>query len=168
MTMPLMLEIKERMAEIEENKRLLGKDYQDFGLLICQPNGRPYEPKAFNKKLKEWESRLGISDDEKIVFQGLRKSGQMHKVRITENNYQLVADNAGQSPKVLMEHYNETRDNEKKELAFCIERDFYPAQKPVDKPTERNTDMIVELIQKNPDLINKLSQLLPLLTTKVG
>lgn len=110
------------------------------------------------KKIKNWESRLGITNEEKIVFQGLRKFGQMHKVRITENNYQLAANNAGQSPKVLMEHYNETQDNEKKELAFCIERNFYPVQKQVAKLIEwKNINMIVELIQNTPELINQLS-----------
>lgn len=49
-----------------------------------------------------------------IDLQGLRKSGQMHKVRLTKNNYQLVAENGGQSPEVLMSNYNEALDTEKR------------------------------------------------------
>ena len=59
-------------------------------------------------------------------FHGLRKSGQMHKVRLTKNNYQLVAENGGQSPEVLMSNYNEALDSEKRDLAHLVEANFYP------------------------------------------
>ena len=42
---------------------------------------------------------------DQTAFQGLRKSGQMHKVRLTQNNYHLVAANSGQPPGVLMSNY---------------------------------------------------------------
>lgn len=50
----------------------------------------------------------------------------MHKVRLTQNNYQLVAENSGQSPEVLMSNYNEAREIEKRALAAMVERSFYP------------------------------------------
>ena len=59
---------------------------------------------------------MNITDQ--IDLQGLRKSGQMHKIRLTKNNYQLVAANAGQSPEVLMHHYNEALEVEKQQLAY--------------------------------------------------
>ena len=61
-----------------------------------------------------------------IELQGLRKSGQMHKVRLTSNNYQLVAENSGQSPQVLMSNYNEALDSEKRTLSLLVETSFYP------------------------------------------
>ena len=59
-----------------------------------------------------------------IDLQGLRKSGQMHKIRLTKNNYQLVAANAGQSPEVLMHHYNEALEVEKQQLASMLNQVF--------------------------------------------
>ena len=80
---------------------------KDYGLLICKPNGNPIDPHSFSKAFKSWQTKLGIDVNEQIEFQGLRKSGQMHKVRLSQNNYQLVAESSGQSPEVLMSNYNE-------------------------------------------------------------
>ena len=59
LTLPLLAEIKERMQEIERNKEFFGSDYHDYGLLICNPDGTPIEPKSLNGKLKEAEMALG-------------------------------------------------------------------------------------------------------------
>lgn len=89
------------------------EEYRDYGLLICQTDGRPVDPKNLEKSFKEHQKQVDIPENERIDFQGLRKSGQMHKVRLTQNNYQLVAENSGQSPEVLMSNYNEAREIEK-------------------------------------------------------
>ena len=48
----------------------------------------------------------------------------MHKIRLSINNYQLVAENAGQSPEVLMHHYNEVLDSEKLDLSRLVVQDL--------------------------------------------
>jgi len=45
----------------------------------------------------------------------------MHKVRLSQNNYQLVAENSGQSPEVLMSNYNEAWESEKRTLSLLVE-----------------------------------------------
>lgn len=90
LTTPLLIEIKERMEQIKRNKEFFREEYHDYGLLICQPDGKPVEPKSLNKSFKKWQAEMNIEDQ--IEFQGLRKSGQMHKVRLSKNNYQLVAE----------------------------------------------------------------------------
>ena len=152
-------EIKERIAEINRAKESLGSEYQDNGLLICQPDGRPIDPNNLCKSFKEWQSAMNITDQ--IDLQGLRKSGQMHKIRLTKNNYQLVAANAGQSPEVLMHHYNEALEVEKQQLASMVESSFYPTPaKSNEKPASLDAAEILKLIQENPDLSAKLMQLL--------
>lgn len=54
MTPPLKEEIQTRLKQIEEDKERLGERYFDYGLLICQPNGRPIEPALSYKKFKNW------------------------------------------------------------------------------------------------------------------
>lgn len=71
---------------------------------------------------------FGIPEKDMIEFQGLRKSGQMHKVRLSQNNYQFVAESSSQSLEVLMSHYNEALESEKRALARLIEDSFYPAK----------------------------------------
>ena len=159
LTSPLAQEIKERIAEINRAKESLGSEYQDNGLLICQPDGRPIDPNNLCKSFKEWQSAMNITDQ--IDLQGLRKSGQMHKIRLTKNNYQLVAANAGQSPEVLMHHYNEALEVEKQQLASMVESSFYPTPaKSNEKPASLDAAEILKLIQENPDLSAKLMQLL--------
>ena len=159
LTTPLLQEIKERIAEINEAKELLGPEYQDNGFLICQPDGRPIDPNNLCKTFKEWQSAMNITDQ--IDLQGLRKSGQMHKIRLSKNNYQLVAANAGQSPEVLMHHYNEALEAEKQELASMVESSFYPSSTKVpEKAAALGAEEILKLIQDNPDLSAKLMQLL--------
>lgn len=159
LTRPLVQEIKERIAEINKTKELLGPEYQDNGFLICQSDGRPVDPNNLCKSFKEWQSTMSITDQ--IDLQGLRKSGQMHKIRLTKNNYQLVAANAGQSPEVLMHHYNEALEAEKQQLASMVESSFYPS---LEKKSETLSTLdpaeILKLIQENPDLAAKLVQLL--------
>lgn len=52
LTRPLVQEIKERIAEINKAKELLGPEYQDNGFLICQSDGRPVDPNNLCKSFK--------------------------------------------------------------------------------------------------------------------
>jgi len=72
-----------------------------------------------NKLFKGWQKENAIPKNDMIEFQGLRKSGQMHKLRITNYNFQVVCDAAGdQSRQVAMKHYDETLEVEKEELGY--------------------------------------------------
>lgn len=158
LTTPLLQEIKERLDEIEENKRFYGADYHDYGLLICKPDGTPIDPRSFSKQFKQFQRKMGIEDTDMIDMQGLRKSGQMHKVRLSKNNYQLVAETAGQSPEVLMSNYNEALEDEKKTLSMLVETSFYSNE----TTSKANVDVtaILQTLQSSPELSQQLLQLL--------
>ena len=161
LTTPLIQEIKERIEEIEKCKTYYGADYQDYGLLICQPDGRPIEPHSFSRSFNVWQTKLGIPANEQIEFQGLRKSGQMHKVRLSQNNYQLVAESSGQSPEVLMSNYNEALETEKRTLSMLVETNFYPGSKQEPKAdSQPEAAAIMHLLQENPELSKQLLQLI--------
>ena len=158
LTAPLLKEIQLRLEEIRENKKVLGRDYHDYGLLICQPDGRPIDPNNLCKSFRKWQTEHHIEDQ--IDFQGLRKSGQMHKVRISQNNYQLVAESSGQSPEVLMSNYNEALDSEKKNLSQLVEADLYPAQAAASGPVPINQAVLLDRIKNDPAFAQQLLQLL--------
>jgi spore coat protein CotF len=92
----------------------------------------------------------------------------MHKVRLTQNNYQLVAESSGQSPEVLMSNYNEVLDSEKKMLAMMVEKSFYPLADVQELAEQGGNDIseIMQKIQGNPELFQKILQLL--LSNAVG
>lgn len=153
LTRPLLEEIRARLAEIEEHKAFFREEYQDYGLLLCQADGRPLDPKSLEDAFKLHQIQMGIPEDERVDIQGLRKSGQMHKVRLTKNDYQLVAESAGQSPEVLMNNYNEALDSEKRALSRMVEGSFYPDLEP-ESVDESPTDVsgLLDRIQQNPEL----------------
>ncbi len=158
LTTPLLQEIKMRLEEIEKNKELFGKDYHDYGLLICQPDGRPIDPNHLCKTFKRWQASMKISDQ--IEFQGLRKAGQMHKVRLTQNNYQLVAESSGQSPSVLMSNYNEALDEEKRGLSQLVESSFYGCDTKTATPTQGiDANQLLDKVKSDPELSAKILQL---------
>jgi integrase len=157
LTTPLLIEIKERIAQIESNKEFFGEEYRDYGLLICQPDGRPVDPKSLDGPFKKWQNALGIKPEDQIEFQGLRKSGQMHKVRLSKNNYQLVAENSGQSPEVLMSNYNDVLESEKRTLSMMVETSFYPREMP---EGDHVATTVMKQIQGNPELSAQILQML--------
>ena len=158
LTTQLLKEIKERVDEINGYKDFFGDEYRDYGLLFCHPDGRPLDPKSLDKSFKKWQDRM--RSDSQIEFQGLRKSGQMHKVRLTKNNYQLVAENSGQSPEVLMSNYNEALDSEKRTLSLLVETSFYPHETTEKKQAGEELENVLQTIQKNPELSRQVLQLL--------
>jgi Phage integrase family. len=155
---PLMQCIRERLDQIERNKEFFGSDYQDYGLLICYPNGCPIESKELNPMFKKTLKEHGITDI--IEFQGLRKSGQMHKVRLTQNDYQLVAETGGHSPQVLMSNYNEAMDSEKRKLAALIGADLFHQESENEGGTDLSQQAIFEVLEKNPEMKYMLMQLI--------
>lgn len=156
LTTPLLHEIRERLTQIKNDTAFLGDEYHDYGLLICQPDGRPIDPKHFDKWFKDYQRSLNIENQ--IEFQGLRKSGQMHKVRLTQNNYQLVAENSGQSPEVLMSNYNEALDSEKRALSVLIETSFYPPDAVQSSTTVSEAKTILQSLSGNPELTRQILQ----------
>ena len=157
---PLLVEIKERIEQIQKHMEFYGEEYQDYGLLTCHPDGRPFDPKSFNKMFKEQQRQMQIEEQDQIEFQELRKSGQMHKVRLTKNNYQLVAENNGQSPEVLMSNYNEALEEEKRALAVMIEQSFYPRKENADPHSGDQVSSVLQMIQSDPEITRQVLQAL--------
>ncbi len=139
-------EIRKRLERIEKDKAYYGDKYNDYGLLLCWPNGNPMESINLGRAFKKWQKKNGTHKDSQIDFQGLRKSGQMHKIRLSQFNYQLVASLGGHSPEVLMSNYDEALETEKRALANRIEANFYT--KKFEAPPAAKQDASNEEAQK--------------------
>ena len=84
----------------------------------------------------------------------------MHKVRLSQNNYQLVAESSGQSPEVLMSNYNEAYEHEKRTLSMLVETSFYSATNDESENNKQDTMALLQALQKNPELSKQILQLL--------
>ena len=153
----LVREIEARLRQIERDKEQYGDDYNDYGLLFSWPNGDPIEPHRIERWFKEWQ--LDHDMDPRIDMQGLRKSGQMHKIRLSGFNYQLVASNAGHSPEVLMNNYDEALETEKRNLARLIEDSFYESYAEKEMATDFDVERLMEQAKTDPALMQQLLSL---------
>ena len=72
-----LLDAKKQQDKI---KLLLGSDYQDFGLVLAQPNGRPYERRQIERMLDVF---IEENDLRKVVFHSLRHSSTSIKLQIS-------------------------------------------------------------------------------------
>lgn len=79
----------------------------------------------------------------------------MHKIRLTANDFQLVAEAGGQSPTVLMEHYNESLEEEKKNLSKLVESDFY-MDAGYEKNMEWEAKFFIQMLKKYPEIFREL------------
>lgn len=150
---PLVDEIRSRIMTIEKNRDYYGDAFRDSGLLFCLDNGDPQEPKQLVKRFVQWQKRNDIPNP--IDLQGLRKSGQTHKVQVTGNNYQVVAKAGGQSTEVLFSNYLAVHEDELVNLRDLIAEDFYEGADP-----ERKDKLYVQSILQRCEAEPRFLQLL--------
>ena len=165
LTSQLTEEIRKRLEQIEKDKAYYGSAYKDYGLLLCWPNGNPMESINLGRMFKKWQQRNGTTKDSQIDFQGLRKSGQMHKIRLSQYNYQLVASLGGHSPEVLMNNYDEALETEKRALANTIESNFYtksmePKQVSIQPSSNDQASRMASQLAQDPQLLQQAMQIL--------
>ena len=92
----------------------------------------------------------------------------MHKIRLSQFNYQLVASLGGHSTEVLMNNYDEALETEKRALANMIESNFYTKQMqqpeipPTTGQTASNEDaqVLAARLAQNPELLQQAMQIL--------
>ncbi|MDR7549491.1 MAG: site-specific integrase [Armatimonadota bacterium] len=85
----LVEELRALREEQEENRRLLGPDYHDYGLVFCQPNGKPLHGHNISRgDLRRVLARAGLP---RIRFHDLRHS------------HATLLPRQGEHPKVVSE-----------------------------------------------------------------
>ena len=141
--------IEARLKQIEKDKQYYGDAYNNYGLFICLPNGDPVERTRMQRWFKNWQEQSKVAI--KIDMQGLRKSGAMYKLRLSDNDYQAVQLETGHNtPVVLMAHYNEIMDVEKTRLAEKLEKDFYTSQEAKEIISDSRVEKLWQAVIADP------------------
>lgn len=96
----------EKLREMQMKLKLeLGDDgYMDYGLIICQANGRPIMTEHLNKRFKE--VLIGLNDPtinvDNVVFHSLRHTSTGVKLRLSKGDLKAVQGDGGwNSPEKL-------------------------------------------------------------------
>jgi integrase len=159
-------DIEARLAQIEKDKQYYGDTYNDYGLLVCLPNGDPVERTRMQRWFKNWQTKTDV--EVRIDMQGLRKSGAMYKLRLSDYDYQAVQLETGHStPNVLMEHYNEVMGSEKSHLAEKFENSFYAGRETKTTAHDSSVEKLLQAVMADPEKFAMLSKLMALQTVQV-
>ena len=147
--------LQDAKKQQDEIKLLLGSDYQDFGLVLAQPNGRPYERRQIERMLDVFIAENGLR---KVVFHSLRHSSTSIKLQISCGNIKAVqADNGHAQARMVTEVYAHTNNEERQLLAQKVDEKFF--QKPLLEaaPPAGEMQKVLQILAEKPELMKLLA-----------
>ncbi len=144
--------------------------YMDYGLVICQANGRPIMTEHLNKRFKDIltamnDPEIDVSD---IVFHSIRHTSTGVKLRLSNGDLKAVQDDGGCStPDMVTKRYAHILDEDRRSIASQMEERFYHNAgnidtielKPVPEESKASTDptldanALASLLTSNPELL---------------
>lgn len=160
-------EWKEAQAALKQD---LGCDYFDYGLVLCQSNGRPIETRLVDKYMKELAERTGLP---KVVFHSLRHSSTTYKLKLTHGDLKAAQGDTGHATSAMvMGVYAHILDEDRKVNAQKFDQFFYgkgaaaeSADEVLPQPripeqapgNEMSADALVAMLKSNPSLAETIA-----------
>lgn len=144
--------LKQMQLEI---KNEFGDDcYSDYGMMICQENGRPLMTEHLNRKFQSVLGEMGIrpkQGEDQYVFHSIRSTATTYKLRISGGDIKAVQGENGQKdPKIVTHQYSRILDEDRIRIAETVNDDFYRKDK-----RKKEEDNIMETVKANPDLFKQ-------------
>lgn len=145
-----------KLREMQNNvKNELGDDgYSDYGLIICQENGRPIMTEHLNKRFQKVLNEMGIKPkqgDEQFVFHSIRSTATTYKLRVSGGDIKAVQGENGQKdPKMVTHQYSRIIDEDRIRLAEAMDNDFYRKEE-----RKSEEDELMKTVKDNPELFKQ-------------
>lgn len=156
--------LREWQKSQAELKGFLGDEYQDFALVVAMPNGRPCESRIIEKDFLALKEKAGLPN---VVFHSLRHSSTTYKLKLNHGDLKATQGDTGHAEiDMITKVYAHILDEDRKINAQKFETAFYsnPDLKNVKPPEQPQTSIdlavLVEQLQKSPELASALKQLL--------
>lgn len=162
------LKVLKRMQE--KLKLELGDDgYMDYGMIICQANGRPIMTEHLNKCFKEVLVAMGDPDInvDDVVFHSIRHTSAGVKLRLSKGDLKAVQGDGGwNTPDMVTKRYAHILDEDRRSLAEEMEAKFYQGggavtvaiPKPALEAPQFDATALAALLSNNPDLLMQVLQ----------
>lgn len=154
-------EEKQRQADL---KRDLGEEYQDYDLVVVQPNGRPVEERFVAKEFAELIQQNGLR---RVVFHSLRHSSTSLKLKLSGGDIKAVQGDTGHAQSnMVTDVYSHIMNEDRKRLAKKVDAEFFGECAVPSVVQEQETDATRELVQilhNSPELAEHLLQMTQLL-----
>ena len=106
-------------AKQDDEKEILGDDYNDYGLVIAQKNGNPYDVKDISKRFNKFIKSHGLN---LVQFMSIRHSSVTTKLKATKGDTKSVQGDTGHStPEMINTVYAQIRDENRAQTAEIID-----------------------------------------------
>lgn len=141
----------------KRNYRLLGQEYHDYGLVVAQINGHPYEHRVIDKQFAKLIEKNRLRP---VVFHSLRHSSTSLKLKLSRGNIKAVQGDTGHAEaRMVTDTYAHGFDADRKLIAHEMDIGFFAK---VGNSTEENSvspdtiQQLRSLIQSHPELLSEL------------
>lgn len=151
----------------QELKRFLGKEYEDYNLVIAQSNGKPCERRIVDKAFQRLKEEADLPN---VVFHSLRHSSTTYKLKLNHGDLKATQGDTGHAEiDMITKVYAHILDEDRKINAQKFEASFYanPDLREVSAPKETESSSnaidlgaLVQQLQQNPELAKTLASLL--------
>ena len=147
-----------RLREMQEElKSELGDDgYYDYGMMICQENGKPIMTEHLNRRFQQVLNKMGIKPkkgDEQYVFHSIRSTATTYKLKISGGDIKAVQGENGQKDAKMVTHqYSRILDEDRSRIADIMDEQFYG------RKDETVDDELMQAAKANPDLFKQFMQ----------
>lgn len=136
-----------------EQQKLIFKyagSYQDFGMVIAQPDGRPTEERLIAKALK---AHIVKHNYPEVVFHSLRHLSTSMKLQVSGGDIKAVQGDTGHAQaNMVTDVYAHTFDDNRKRIADRLETAFFEVQVPEKKEENPEHQRVLEVLTTNPEL----------------
>ena len=154
----------EKLRKIQDKFHMeLGDDgYMDYGLIICQANGRPCMTEHLNHWFKDILETMNDPelDPNEYVFHSIRHTSAGLKLRISKGDIKSVQGDGGwNTPDMVTKRYADILDEDRQILAAEMEKKFYQTAIDVGaaKPSV-DASAITAMLKENPELLRQVLQ----------
>ena len=160
----------EHRKKQDEEKEVLGKEYQDYNLVICNSFGTPREQTSIEDALKRL---IKEHDLPPIVFHSIRHASITYKLKLNGGDVKAVQGDSGHAQSSMVtEVYSHILDENRKVNAELFEKAFYsgkgsepiPELVPKQPPQGSEQETLLKLLS-NPETTKLLKQLLAAMQT---
>ena len=146
--------LQELKEEQERQKEKLHGTYQDFNMVIAQPDGRPTEERLLAKAFKKLIEENGLP---LVVFHSLRHLSTSMKLQYSGGDIKAVQGDTGHSQAAMVTQvYSHTFDANRRRVANLMETSFFNPGKKEETTGNEKSEQLLSLLTKSPELTDLL------------
>ena len=141
---------KLKETQLAQKERLHGL-YQDYDMVIAQPDGRPTEERLLAKSFKALIRETGLPE---VVFHSLRQLSTSMKLQLSGGDIKAVQGDTGHSQSnMVTDVYSHTFNENRQRIAGKMETTFFEKLGAAESPASPEQDQVLRLLNAKPELM---------------